>query len=356
MGLALLRCWHGLAVLQRPEQTPGAEAGAERLSAPKEPAKEAHHTLRSAKPSLASKYAKPAASKPAPSHSEKGSLSKPTKPSTPVSCAAEESTAPTPPTSCRLPAQARCPHWKRPSDMASGSSSSFRGSAASHSIRKSLATAVASSASACAASHTAISSKQKTDPVQRDLAKRLGEFVKTLPHASLESTSIKDAKSAIMYHYDDWDAVYQTNKAFFKQKLEDLLNDHLEAYEKSSNHSTHTHRPTIATPAPSASSSDHTRTNVSIYHSDPTVCSSSSRSHQVRSTLEHAPKQERLLAASVDDPAMIRIALTRRIGEYMQELPLHISPEAVTLRQLKDAVKGCFGDWVCRHPPLVPLP
>lgn len=110
----------------------------------------------------------------------------------------------TPQTSHRLQPSAKFAHWTKAKEIrAPGSSSSFRGASASQNIRKSLSE----------------SGDKIDEQVKQDLSKRLAQFVRTIPPASLEATTTKQAKSAVMHYFDDFGSVWKKHKAFFKVSL-----------------------------------------------------------------------------------------------------------------------------------------
>ena len=117
-------------------------------------------------------------------------------------------------------------HWAKVGACAAGGG--YSGSSASQAIRK---TSVAS-VTAGAKSNSVDTSLIAKAHVQRELARRLADFVRGLPRSAIETTSVKDAKSGVMHFFENWEELWKTEKGFFKSKLEDLLNDALDAAEE----------------------------------------------------------------------------------------------------------------------------
>jgi hypothetical protein len=153
-------------------------------------ARPAHVAPKTSKPAQANKYPIPTPAK-TPSSNKSAESSSDAPVSKPV----------TPPTSHRLQPSTKFAHWTKAKEFrAPGSSSSFRGASASQHIRKSLSAP----------------DVRSDDQVKQDLSKRLAQFVKTIAPASLEETTTKQAKSAVMHYFDDFGAVWQKHKPFFK--------------------------------------------------------------------------------------------------------------------------------------------
>ena len=230
MGLAKVRVWHGLDCEPPPAAQPAVEAArVTAASTPKPAAKEGGHAAAPApkpvKPSSAAHKSGHSAVRASATAHKNGSS------------AADAPRAPgsdrtPPPTSHRLQPSPRFAHWssvttkkKDPSASKSAaahaSASSFRGASAARNIRNACqnpATAGAGLVAAAAGSHASSGVKPsgKADAVEQELAKRLAAFVDALPVDKLEATTSKDAKSAVMRFFDDWDGVWKAHKPFFR--------------------------------------------------------------------------------------------------------------------------------------------
>jgi hypothetical protein len=211
MGLANIRVYSSLELAEEPRAAPQPVPSAV-IATPKETniarsALKLHSAASSAHSSTHSTHSSHAiskSSKPAQPNSSTHSAAKSVPAKTPSSLDKSASKPQTPPTSHRLPPSTKFAHWTKPKGMsAPAAASSFRGASASHSIRKTLATGA-----------------KNDDQVKQNVCKRLADFVRKIPPASLETVSSKEAKSAIRHYFEDLDATWKAHKAFFKVSRE----------------------------------------------------------------------------------------------------------------------------------------
>ncbi len=235
MGLAKVRVWHGLDCEPPPPAAqPAVEAArVTAASTPKPAARDRGHATASAHATVSvPKPVKPssAAHKSGQSAVRASSVTA-LKNGSSADAARALGADRTPPTSHRLQPSPRFAHWSSvtkktdpnasKSATAHASASSFRGASAARNIRNACqnpATAGAGLVAAAASSHASrnVQASGKADAVEQELAKRLAVFVDALPAEKLETTTSKDAKSAVMRFFDDWDGVWKAHKHFFR--------------------------------------------------------------------------------------------------------------------------------------------
>lgn len=211
MGLANLRVYSSLELAEEPmsppQSAPSAVVATHKETTIARSAPKTHNAASSALSSTHSAHSSHAASKsskPAQANTRTHGAAQSAPAKTPSNLDKSAAKPQTPPTSHRLPPSTKFAHWTKPKGTSvPAASSSFRGASASHSIRKTLATGA-----------------KHDDQVKQNVCKRLGEFVRKVPPASLDTVSSKEAKSAIRHYFDDFDALWKAHKAFFKVSSE----------------------------------------------------------------------------------------------------------------------------------------
>jgi hypothetical protein len=163
------------------------------------------------------------------------------------------------------------------------------------------------------------------DATQQDLVRRLSEFVSALSKETLATTTLKDGKSALMQHFIDFDNIWKRYKSFIKEKLEDLLNEALEKFENETQAACSSGLKTAGQNSTSKLSSKCTAATT------PATTASTTVSKALQKTQNAT-----------------RTNITQRMSSFMAQLPAGVNLESVTLRQIKDALKPQFHDWVSR--------